>query len=133
MKKSFTPYIILTILFALFHVFAFAIPFDRTSTFWVSYGFTITMFVVEIIVLFLTFPKNNTSQKQFLSWPLVCVGAIYFVIQMVLFCLFKLFSDLPSWIAVIVFSLVFGVALICIITTKTSTKLMSNFDEAHKG
>ena len=133
MKKTFTPYIILAILFGLFNVFAFAIPSHKTSTFWVAYGFTIAMFVVEVVVTLLTFPKNNTGKKQFLVWPLVCVGAIYFVIQTVLFFPFKLFPNIPSWIAVIAFSLVFGVALICIIATKASTKLISNFDEVHKG
>ena len=132
MKKSFTPYTILAIMFALFNVFAFAVPSDKTPTFFVAYGFTVAMFVVELIVLSMTFSKSNSAPKQFLSWPLLCVGIAYFVIQTILFFPFKLSPNIPSWIAVIVFSLVFGVALICIIATKTSTKLIDNFDESHK-
>lgn len=132
MKKSFTPYVILVLLFGLFNVFAFAIPSDKTSTFWVAYGFTVAMFCVEIIVLFMAFPKDHTPKKQFLSWPLICVGTAYFIIQTVLFFPFKLFPNVPSWIAVIVFSLVFGTALVCIIATKASTNLIKNYDETRK-
>lgn len=132
MKKRFTPYIILAILFGLFNVFAFAIPSDKTSTFWVAYGFTIAMFCVEIIVLMMAFPKENSPEKHFLSWPLIFVGTAYFIIQTVLFFPFKIFPGIASWIAVIVFSLVFGIALICIIATKASTNVISTFDDAHK-
>ena len=132
MKKNFVPYIILTILFVLFHIFAFAIPSNRTATFWIAYGFTITMFSVEIVVLFMAFTKNKTPEKQFLSWPLISIGAIYFVVQIILFFPFKLFPSIQSWIAVITFSLVFAIALICIIATKASIKQISSFDETHK-
>ncbi len=132
MKKSFTPHIILAILFGLFNVVAFAIPSDKTSTFWVAYGFTAAMFCVEVIVLLMAFPKDNTAKKQFLSWPLICVGTTYFIIQTILFFPFKLFPSIPSWIAVIVFSLVFGIALICIIATKASANSIKNYDEARK-
>lgn len=132
MKKSFTPYTILVILFALFHVFTFAIPSNKTPTFWVAYGFTVAMFFVEAIILFMTFSKSHTPQKQFLSWPLICVGTAYFVVQTLLFFPFKLFPSIPPWIAVVVHSLVFGLALICMVATKASTKLISRFDEAHK-
>ena len=132
MKKGFTPYIILALLFGLFNIFAFAIPSDKTATFWVAYGFTSAMFCVEVIVLLMTFPKDNTTNKQFLSWPLICVGTGYFIIQTILFFPFKLFPNIPSWIAVIVFSLVFVIALICIIATNASTNLIKHYDEAHK-
>ena len=132
MKRNFTPYIMLAILFAVFNVFAFAIPSDKTVTFLVAYGFTVAMFFVEVIVLLMAFPKENASKKQFLSWPLICVGTAYFIIQTIVFFPFKLFPSIPCWIAVIVHSLVLGVALICIIATKTSAKLIGNYDEAHK-
>lgn len=131
MKKSFTPYVILALLFGLFNVFAFAIPSDKTSTFWVAYGFTIAMFCVEVVLL-MVFPKDNTANKQFLSWPLICVGTAYFVIQTILFFPFKLFPSIPSWIAVIVFSLVLVIALICIIATKASTNVIKKYDDVRK-
>ena len=132
MKKSFTPYIILALLFGLFNVFDFAIPSDKTSTFWVAYGFTAAMFCVEVVVLLMAFPKENTADKQFLSWPLICVGTAYFVVQTVLFFPFKLFPNIPSWIAVIVFSLVCAIALICIIATKASANIINKYDESRK-
>lgn len=132
MKKTLIPYTILAILFALFNIFAFAIPSDKTSTFWVVYGFTVAMFGIEIIVLLMTFPKSNTPEKQFLSWPILCVGAIYLVIQTVIFYPFKFFPHIPCWVAVIVSSLILAIALICLIAVKASTKIINNFDKAHK-
>ena len=132
MKRSFTPYIILAILFAVFNVFAFAIPSDNTSTFWVAYGFTVAMFCVEVVVLLIAFSKDNTPKKQFLSWPRIYVGMVYFIIQTVLFFPFKLFPNIPSWIAVIVFSFLFGIELVCIIATKASTNLIKHYDDSRK-
>ena len=132
MRKNATPYIILAILFGLFNVFAFVIPFDKTSTFWMAYAFTIAMFITEFIVLLMVFPQNNTPEKRFLSWPLICVGVMYFAIQTVLFFLFGLIPNIPPWIAVIIFSFVFGVALIGFVATKMSMKQIGTFDEVHK-
>lgn len=131
MKKNFTPYVILIILLALFHVFAFAIPSEKADLFWVAYGFTVAMFGVEGVVLYMTFAKA-ALEKLFLSWPILCVGAIYFLFQTGLFFLFKLCSGIPCWVAVVVCSLVFGAALICIVVTKVGTNLISNIDKAHK-
>lgn len=132
MKKRSAPYIILAVLFCLFNVFAFAIPSEKTSTFWVAYGFTIAMFCIELAVLFVAFPKDNTAKKQFLSWPLVCVGSVYFIIQTIVFLPFKLCPSIQPWIALTVLSLVFGIALICIIATKAGSNLIKDYDEAGK-
>ena len=132
MKRNFTPYIILSILFAVFNVFAFAIPSEKTSTFWVAYGFTVAMFFVEVVTLLMAFPKDNTAKKQFLSWPLIFVGTAYFIIQTIIFFPFKLFPSIPCWIAVVVHSVVICVAFICIIAANTSARLIGNYDEEHK-
>ena len=132
MKKRLNPYIIIAILFGLFNVFAFAMPSHKTSTFWVTYGFTAAMFCVEIVISLMAFPKNNTPKKQFLSWPLICVGTGYFIVQTILFFPFKLFPNIPPWVAVVVFSLVFGIALVCTIATKASTNLIKSYDESRK-
>lgn len=128
-KKGFTPYIILAILFALFHVFAFVIPSDKTSTFWVAYGFSVTMFIIEGIVIYIAVIKTKTIKGQFLAWPILCVGAAYFVIQTIAFFPFKIFASIPCWVAIIVFSLILGIALICLIATKASANLVNRIDE----
>ena len=132
MRRSFAPYIILTILFALFNIFAFVIPTDKTPAFWVAYGFTVIMFGVEVAVLRMTFLKSGAPKELFLPWPLVCIGAMYFGVQSVAFLLFKLFPGILCWIAIVVHSVLFGMALLCIIATQMSRKQISNFDEAHK-
>ena len=128
-KKGFTPYIILAILFALFHVFAFVIPSDKTSTFWVAYGFSVIMFIIEGIVIYIAVTKTKTIQGQFLAWPILCVGVAYFVIQTIAFFPFKIFASIPYWVAVIVFSFILGVALICMIAAQASAKIVNSIDK----
>ena len=50
MKKKGIAYAVLAIVFALINIIAFAVPTEKTATFWIAYAFTAVAFLVQIIV-----------------------------------------------------------------------------------
>ena len=48
MKKKGIVYAVLGIVFVLFNVIAFAVPTEKTATFWIAYGFTAIAFLLQI-------------------------------------------------------------------------------------
>lgn len=133
MKKN-TPFahIILGIVFILTNVIAFAVPTDKTATFWITYTFSAVAFIIQPFVWRNAFGKGKELKSKFLGIPLIHVGLVYLVIQLVAFVLFIAFPNMPSWIVVIVNALIVGVSLICLVSTEVGTKEINKVEEKIK-
>ena len=123
MRKNKTRfYLILTILFVLVSVIAFAVPVERTPVFWLSYAFA----VIAIAVQAYSYPKafgGGSVRSRFYGFPIARVTTIYLIIQLVLSLTAMLLSGtaqvaIPSWAAVIVYALLLGLTLIGLITAE---------------
>ena len=90
-KNSFLSYIALGIAFILFNVVAFIIPTDKNATFWCAYIFTVIAFLIQIPLWKIALGKKETLKNKFLGIPIIQVGFIYLVIQIIAFTLFKIF------------------------------------------
>lgn len=117
-KNSKLGYAILGIVFVLFNVIAFAIPTAKTVTFWVAYAFSIIAFVSQIGIWKIAFGKEDTLKSKFLGFPVVHIGIVYLIIQIVAFALFVAMSTLSTWIAILVCALILGVSEICMISAE---------------
>ena len=116
MKKNSTKgYVILGILFALVSVIAFAIPTIKTATFWIAYVFTAAAFAAQIIIWRTTLGKEALKSK-FLGFPVVHIGIVYTVIQVIAFAVFMFVPTLPTWSAIVVCSVIAGISAVCMIS-----------------
>lgn len=116
MKKNSTKgYVILVILFALVSVIAFAVPTVKTTTFWIAYVFTAAAFAAQIGIWKNTLGKEETLKSKFLGFPVVHIGIVYVVIQVIAFVVFMFAPMLPAWSAIVVCSIIAGVLAVCII------------------
>lgn len=111
-------YAILSIFFVLISVIAFAVPTVKTNTFWIAYVFTAAAFVVQIVIWKLAFGKEDTLKSKFLAIPVVYIGSVYLLIQVIAFAVFKFIPTLPAWVAVVVCALIVGVSVVCMITAE---------------
>lgn len=117
MKKNRNmSYAVLGIAFILFNVIAFVIPTEKTSTFWTAYIFSVIAFAAQIGIWHFAFKGAETIKSKFLGIPLIHIGIVYLVIQLVAFTIFMTVPTIPSWIAVIVCVLIFGISAICLIS-----------------
>lgn len=116
MKKNSTKgYVILGILFALISIIAFAVPTVKTATFWIAYVLTAAAFAAQIVI-WKTALGKETLKSKFLGFPVVHIGIVYTVIQVIAFAVFMFVPTLPTWSAIVVCSVIAGISAVCMIS-----------------
>ena len=90
------PYLVIGILFVLWNVLAFVIPTEKTASFWIAYGFTVVIFAAQVYLWKIASEQAQTPKSMFLKIPIVYVGAIFLIIQLIAFAIFMGFSMIPS-------------------------------------
>lgn len=103
-------------MFALVSIIAFAVPTTKTATFWIAYVFTAAAFAAQIII-WRTALGKETLKSKFLGFPLVHIGIVYAVIQVIAFAVFMFVPTLPTWSAIVVCSIIAGVSAVCMISS----------------
>ena len=117
MKKNSTKgYVILGILFALVSIIAFAVPTVKTATFWITYVFTAAAFAAQIVIWKTALGKEGTLKSKFLGFPVVHIGIVYAVIQVIAFAVFMFVPTLLAWSAIVACSVITGVSAVCMIS-----------------
>lgn len=117
------------IVFILFNVIAFVIPTDKTTTFWVAYGFSVVAFIMQIIVCVISLKTSKPLKSKFLGIPLISVVVSYLVVQLITFAIFMAFPSIPYWISILICTLVLCITLVCLISTSVGTETIKNIDK----
>lgn len=117
-KNSKLGYAVLGIVFVLFNVIAFAIPIAKTGTFWVAYIFAVIAFASQVGIWKIALDKEDTLKSKFLGFPVIHIGIVYLIVQIVALAVFMAVPILPVWSATVVCALILGVSAICIISAE---------------
>ena len=125
-------YLALGIVFILFNVIAFVIPTDKTATFWTAYAFSVVAFVIQILLWKIAFSKKDTLKSKSLGIPVIHVGIIYLIIQLIAFAVFMIFPVLPTWLAVIVCATILAISALCAIAGKAGANEINRVEEKIK-
>ena len=121
MKKDTLRWIIgLGVLLILYILIAFLIPFVKTATFWVSFAFTLIAFGVVAASIYIAFIKNPDAKSRFYGFPIAKIGAIYGLVQLIAGIVFMaLAAYVPVWVAILVYAIALGAAVIGLISVET--------------
>lgn len=122
-------YMALGIAFIVFNVIAFVVPMVKTKTFWIAYAFTIVAFALQVAVWNTAFKADDALKSKYLGIPIVYVGILYLVLQIIAFAVFFAFPVIPSWIAVIACVLILGLSAICLIGTDAARNEIKRVEE----
>lgn len=115
MKNKNWGYVVLGILLVLVSIIAFVIPTEKTGTFWISYVFTAIAILAQIVIWKNTLGKEDTLKSKFLGLPVVHVGIVYLVVQIVAFAVFTAVPVLPIWSAIVACAVILGFSVIFMI------------------
>lgn len=113
---------VLGILLILISVIAFVVPTSKTPTFWIAYVFTIVAFAAQIAVWEISFKKGTELKSKFLGLPIVYIGIIYLILQIIAFAVFMFLPSLPLWSAVVVCCIIAGISAVCMISADAGRK-----------
>lgn len=112
--------IVLAVVFVVFTVAAFAIPFRKTGVFWLSYIFGVVAIVAQAYVMTVAFAGQTSLKSKFYGFPVARVGIVYLVVQLILslVCM-ALAAILPIWVAILADVVVLGAAAVGLVATDT--------------
>ena len=88
----------------------------KTATFWITYVFTAAAFAAQIVIWKTALGKGETLKSKFLGFPVVHIGIVYTVIQVIAFAVFMFVPTLPTWSAIVVCSVIAGISAVCMIS-----------------
>lgn len=128
-KNTIRAIIITVIIFELFNLIAFTIPFAHTAAFWFSYGFTYLALGVMAATIYLAFIKNPDAKSRFYGFPLARIGIIYGIAQLIASLLVMTFAKwISGWIPAAVYAIGFGAAAIGLIGAEAVVDEIQNQD-----
>lgn len=119
-KDTIRGLVVLGVLLVLYILIAFLIPFVHTATFWVSFVFTLIAFAVVAASIYIAFIKNPDAKSRFYGFPIAKIGVIYGAVQLLAGIVFMaLAAIVPAWLAVLVYAIALGAAVIGLISVET--------------
>ena len=132
MKNKKTAYLILAIAFVVFNVIALVIPIERTASFWIAYAFTNIAFVIQPVIWSVAFKNADTLKAKFLGIPIIHIGIVYVILQLVAFAVICI-TPIESWLSVVIGIVLLGFTLIGVVAASFSKKVISDTDAKVKG
>ena len=118
-KDAVRGVVVLGVLLVLYMLIAFLIPFVHTATFWVSFVLTLIAFGVVAASIYIAFVKNPDAKSRFYGFPIAKIGVIYGAVQLAAgLVLMALAAIVPAWLAVLVFAVALGAAVIGLVSAE---------------
>ena len=120
MKKDTLRLLIIALVVLIAYNFAvFMIPCYKTSTFWISWGFSLLSFAVSGYGIYTGLIKKPDAKSRFYGFPIARIGVIYLVIQVAVGGVFMAIGHIiPWWLATVIFTIGFAVTLIGVVSAE---------------
>ena len=124
---------ILAIVLVIYLLVVFLIPFEQGDIFWLSFGTTLTAFVLIGAVVYSAVTSRPDARSKFYGFPMVRIALIYGAAQLVISLAFMALGWwIELWIAILVYALVLGGALICLISAGSVVDHIHQQDDQQK-
>lgn len=95
--------LILAVLFVVFSVIAFFLPFEKNMVFWISYVFGIIAIAFQMYIFNVFLDRGPEIKSKFYGFPIARVGAIYLGVQLVLSLIQMMLAHyIPTWLSMII-------------------------------
>ena len=120
MKKDTLRLLIVSAAVLIAYNFAvFMIPCYKTTTFWISWGFSLLSFAVAGYAIYTGLIKKPDAKSRFYGFPIARIGVIYWVIQIAAGGVFMAIGHIvPWWLATVACTIGLAFALIGILAAE---------------
>lgn len=130
MKKIFYYIICWILLVVLFNIICFTVPTEINGmykfggAFWTGYGFITITFVIHFVYACFALSVSN-KEKQILNIPLMIISIVEIVLMIVCGSICMIVPDLPSWVGIILCSVILIFSLFILLVVKIVGENMS--------
>ncbi len=118
-KNSIRWWMTLVIVLVVYNVIVFAIPFPKTSVFFLSWAFTLASFGAQIYVIYTAFYQGEGIKSKFYGWPIARIGVCYLALQLALGLVFiavGIAVMVPLWLPLVLYVVLLGAAAVGLIS-----------------
>lgn len=121
MKKETLRLLIIALVVLIAYNFAvFMIPCYKTTTFWISWGFSLLSFAVAGYAIYAGLIRKPDAKSRFYGFPIARIGVIYLVAQVAVGGVFMAIGHIvPWWLATVLFSIGLALAVIGLISAES--------------
>jgi hypothetical protein len=122
------------VILIVYHLIAFLVPFQKTEVFWIAYGFSLGAFVLVTLSVCSAFIKGSDVKSMFYGFPIARIGVYYGFFQLLMGYVFMAWGPvIPWWVAVLVFAIPMGIAILSLIGADTVRNEIDELDEKLAG
>jgi len=125
--------LIYAIMFGVFNLLVFVIFENRTSVFWMSYGFMTLAFIVQIGSMFLSFKKMDDVETIFFGIPLFSLSVFYLIAELCVGVIFMIFqrvgTTIPLVIQILLLASFVVIAIIALMARDTVQEISANIKQ----
>ena len=101
------------IIFVVFSVIAFAVPFPKGGVLWVTYLFSVISLAVQPFVMKKAFDGENDINSKLYGFPIASISVVYCIAQTVLSLVFMALGKwLAVWVVIVFDVLLLGAAAV---------------------
>lgn len=132
-KNAVRTIVVLAVVFVVFTVIAFAVPFAKSAVFWISYVFGLVAIAAQGYALHAAFAGQGSLNSKLYGFPVARVGFVYMVVQLVLSLVLMILAAIaPVWVALVLDVILFGAAAVGFITTDAMREEIQRQDQVLK-
>lgn len=132
MKMSWKVPAVAGIMMVVLNVILFAVPFNKTITFWISDGAFMIAVAAQVPIYGIAFKNNSTLTSKVYGWPIMSVGLRFLMLitgcAVVLMLLSGSIKNFPVWISVVVYVGLYGAAAIGLIAAESTRNFTASGD-----
>ena len=118
-KDTIRAIVVAVVTLVIYNLITFVIPFAHPAAFWISYGFTLTAFVVVCASIYIAFIKNPDAKSRFYGFPIARIGVLYGCAQLIVSLVVMAVAKwTPWWIPTLVYAIGLGAAVIGLVSAE---------------
>lgn len=131
-KKTISILSVYGIAFLMYCVLFFAIPFEKTGAVIPTFLFSVLALILGMLVVLYAAQKGETLQSKLYGFPILKLGILYTVIQLVfgiLIWILNSFVEVPNWLVVVLSVLWLGCVAIGLIAVDNSQDVIEQIEK----
>ena len=129
-RNFFISMLLITV--GVFNVTAFFVAESYTPNFWSAYGFTMVGFLLLVIYAFIALKNATSMRRAFFGLPVLYVGLVYFICQLVWGMIGILVPDISLPIYTVISVLLLGVGAVMVVMALIGGQAVQDIDDKVK-
>lgn len=126
-KKQKSVIAVYAIIFVIYNILFWVIPFPKCASAIVMYIFTLVSIAASLYITHIAFSKGEDVKSKFYGFPVFKLGVIYTVLQLIMgfvICIINFFATVPAWVAVVLSVLIAGFVAVGVITADNARDII---------